>query len=242
VTTAVRFTDTAGLLPHLGREEAKGRHQYYLGPEHLLLGLLVEEDNPAVRELRTHGVPVEVGDDNLAARVLHAHGLTWETVRAGIDRLVANGVLPGPQPSDTELLATLGIDLDAVMTRVKESFGWEAYYDAAQHVRLRPAQPFPRAPGAGTPLICWRVFVLVREEAAARSEDITPAHWLLALLRDAEDPVEVTAHRYPMDRRGRAMFGLPDHGPSPVRLLVESHGLTLDQLRAATLAELDQTR
>jgi Clp amino terminal domain, pathogenicity island component len=242
VTTAVRFTDTAGLLPHLGREEAKGRHQYYLGPEHLLLGLLVEEDNPAVRELHTHGVPVEVGDDNLAARVLHAHGLTWETVRAGIDRLVANGVLPGPQPSDTELLATLGIDLDAVMTRVKESFGWEAYYDAAQHVRLRPAQPFPRAPGAGTPLICWRVFVLVREEAAARSEDITPAHWLLALLRDAEDPVEVTAHRYPMDRRGRAMFGLPDHGPSPVRLLVESRGLTLDQLRAATLAELDQTR
>ena len=36
------------------------------------------------------------------------------------------------------------------------------------------------------------------------------------------------------------MYGLPDHGPSPIRLLVESHGLTLDQLRAATLEELDQ--
>jgi len=238
----VRFTDTAGLLPHLGREEAERRHQYYLGPEHLLLGLLVEEDNPPVRELRTHGVPVEVGDDNPAARVLHAHGLTWETVRAGIDRLVAEGVLPGPQPSDAELLATLGIDLDAVMTRLEESFGREAYYYAAQNVRLRPIQPFPCAPGAGTPLICWRVFVLVREEAAARSEDITPAHWLLALLRDAQDPVEVTAHRYPMDRRRRAMYGLPDHGPSPVRLLVEAHGLTLDQLRRAVLEELDQTR
>ena len=68
----MRFTDTAGLLPHLGREEAERRHQYYLGPEHLLLGLLVEEDNPAVRELRIHGVPVEVGDDNPAARVLGA--------------------------------------------------------------------------------------------------------------------------------------------------------------------------
>ena len=238
----MRFTDTAGLLPHLAREEAEGRHQYYLGPEHLLLGLLVEEDNPAVRELRTHGVPVEVGDDNPAARVLHAHGLTSATVRAGIDRLVAEGVLPGPQPSDAELLATLGIDLDAVLAHLRESFGWEAYYDAAQNVRLRPIQPFPRAPGAGTPLICWRVFVLVHEEAAAPSEDITPAHWLLALLGDAKDPVEVTAHRYPMDRRKRAMYGLPDHGPSPVRLLVESHGLTLDQLRAATLEELDQTR
>jgi hypothetical protein len=30
-------------------------------------------------------------------------------------------------------------------------------------------------------------------------------------------------------------------GPSPVRLLVESHGLTLDQLRAAVLAELDRS-
>ena len=238
----MRFTDTAGLLPHLAREEAERRHQYYLGPEHLLLGLLVEDDTPAVTELRTHGVPVEVGDDNLATRVLGAHRLTWAAVRAGIDRLVAAGVLPGPQPSDTELLATLGIDLEEVMARLEESFGWAAYYDAAQNVRLRPAQPFPHAPGAGTPLICWRVFVLVREEAAARGEDATPAHWLLALLRDAEDSVEVTAHRYPMDRRKRAMFGLPDHGSSPIRLLVESHGLTLDQLRAATLEELDQTR
>jgi hypothetical protein len=41
-----------------------------------------------------------------------------------------------------------------------------------------------------------------------------------------------------MDRRKRAMYGLPDHGPSPIRLLVESHGLTLDQLRAAPVAEL----
>ena len=195
-----------------------------------------------VTGLREHGLDLKVGDDNPAARVLRAHGLDLEAVRAGIDRLAADGVLPGPQPSDAELLATLGIDLDAVMARLDESFGYWAHYDAAQDVRLRPAQPFPRAPGAGTPLICWRVFTLVREEAATRGEDITPAHWLLALLRDAEDPVEVTASRYPMERRKRAMYGLPDHGPSPVRLLVEAHGLTLDQLRAATLEELDQTR
>jgi hypothetical protein len=237
-----QLTDTASLLPHLAREEAERRHQYYLGPEHLLLGLLVEDDNPAVNELRAHGVALAVGDGNPATRVLHAHGLTSETVRAGIDRLVAAGLLPGPQPSDGELLATLGIDLDAVMDRLDESFGREAYYYAAQDVRLRPAQPFPRAPGAGTPLICWRVFSFVAEEARARGENATPLHWLLALLRDAEDPVEVAAHRYPVERRKRAMFGLPDRGPSPVRLLVEAHGLTLDQLRAAVLEALDQTR
>jgi hypothetical protein len=236
----VRFTEEAGIVPHFAREEAERRHQYYLGSEHLLLGLLVGDENPMVRGLREHGLDLKVGDDNPAARVLRAHGLDLETVRAGIDRLVSEGVLPGPQPNDAELLATLGIDLDVVMARVDESFGSQAYYYAAQNVRLRPAQPFPRAPGAGTPLVCWRVFVLVHKEAAARGEDITPAHWLLALLRDAEDPVEVTAGRYLVDRRRRAMFGLPDRGPSPVRLLVEAHGLTLDQLRRAVLEELDQ--
>jgi Clp amino terminal domain, pathogenicity island component len=234
----VQFTDAAGIVPHLAREEAERRRQYYLGPEHLLLGLLVEDDNPEVRELRESGLDLEV--DNPAARVLRAHGLTSATVQAGIDRLVAEGVLPGPQPSDAELLATLGIDLDAVMARVKEGFGWEAYYYAAQHVRLRPIQAFPHAPGGGTPLICWRVFVFVREEAVARGQDVTPGHWLLALLRDAEDPVEVDLR--PMDRRRRAMAGLPNRGPSPVRLLVESHGLTLDQLRTAVLQELGQDR
>ena len=208
----MRFTEEGGIVPHFAREEAERRHQYCLGPEHLLLGLLVGDENPMVRGLREHGLDLKVGDDNPAARVLRAHGLDLETVRAGIDRLVAEGVLPGR----------------------------EAYDYAAQNVRLRPGQPFPRAPGAGTPLVCWQVFVLVREEAAARGEDVTPAHWLLALLRDAEDPVEITANRYAMDRR-RVMFGLPDRGPSPVRLLVESHGLTLDQLRAAVLEELDRS-
>jgi hypothetical protein len=32
VTATMRFTDTAGLLPHLAREEAQRRHQYDLGP------------------------------------------------------------------------------------------------------------------------------------------------------------------------------------------------------------------
>ena len=92
-----RFTEEAGIVPHFAREEAERRHQYYLGPQHLLLGLLVGDENPMVRGLRAHGLNLQVGDDNPAARVLRAHGLDLETVRAGIDRLVAQGVLPGPQ-------------------------------------------------------------------------------------------------------------------------------------------------
>ena len=84
----MRFTEEGGIVPHFAREAAERRHQYHLGPEHLLLGLLAEDENPMVRGLREHGLDLKVGDDNPAARVLRAHGLDLETVRAGIDRLV----------------------------------------------------------------------------------------------------------------------------------------------------------
>jgi Clp amino terminal domain, pathogenicity island component len=79
----VRFSESAGLVPHFARKEAESRQQYYLGPEHLLLGLLVEDDHPTVRELRAHGVKLDVGGNNPAARVLRAHGMSSATVRAG---------------------------------------------------------------------------------------------------------------------------------------------------------------
>jgi ATP-dependent Clp protease ATP-binding subunit ClpA len=215
----VQFTHASGIVPHLGREEAERRHQYYLGPEHLLLGLLVEDDNPA-------------------ARLLRDHGLTLESVRAGLDRLVAEGILPGPQLSDRELLATLGIDLDAVHERLEEEFGWQSWYDAAQWLRLRPVQPLPHAPGGGTPLTCHRVLLLACEEAVARGKDVQPLHLLLGLLRDAERPVD--AGLGPGELRLRSMLGLPNSGPSPVKLLVEREGLTLEGLQAAVRAALDR--
>ena len=228
---AVHWTRPAGVTPHLGREEAEARHQYYIGPEHLLVGLLRQGE--FLRQVDSLGR----GDD-AAADLLVAHGLDLATVRAGIDRLVAQGVLPGPQLSDRELLATLGIDLDAVHDRFEEEFGWQAWYDAAQWLRLRPVQPLPHAPGGGTPLTCHRVLLLACEEAVARGTEVGPLHLLLGLLRDAERPVAEGLS--PGELRLRSMLGLPNSGPSPVRLLVEAEGLTLEGLQAATRAELDR--
>jgi hypothetical protein len=225
------WTRPAGVVPHLGREEAEARHQYYIGPEHLLVGLL--RQNEFLREVD----PLSQGGDP-AADLLIAHGLDLATVRAGIDRLVAQGALPSPQLSDSELLATLGIDLDAVHDRLKEEFGWEALYDAAQWLRLRPIQPLPHAPGGGTPLTCHRVLLRAREEAVVRDTDLGPLHLLLGLLRDAERPV--AEGLTPGELRLRSMLGLPNSGPSPVRLLVEGQGLTLEGLQAAVRAELDR--
>jgi hypothetical protein len=109
----VDATRAAGHASGLARMEARRLGHHYLGAEHLLVGLLVHSDN-------------------LAARVLVAHGLELEAVRAEVDRLIDQGVLPRPQPGDGELLATLGVDLEAVHARLQATFGEHAYWEAAQ--------------------------------------------------------------------------------------------------------------
>jgi ATP-dependent Clp protease ATP-binding subunit ClpA len=224
IPRAVDATRPAGHASGLARMEARRLGHRYLGAEHLLVGLLLE-------------------GDNLAARVLVAHGLDVETVRAEVDRLVDRGVLPGPQPSDGELLATLGVDLKAVHARLQATFGDQAYWEAAQRVRRRPSQPVTHTPHISTdpsPLLCGRALSVAAHEAIARGQDVGPEHLLLGLLREAEDPVETDLP--PQDRRQRAVLGLPDRGPHPIRLLVEARGLTLEALRSALLGELDRDR
>jgi len=218
----VAFTESAGRVSAFGQHEARRLHHRYLGPEHLLLGILLEGDNPA-------------------ARVLVAHGLDLEIVRAEVDRLIAQGLLPGPQPSDSELLATLGVDLEAVHGRVKATFGDEAYCQAAQHVRHRSTQAVTHQAVGDTPLIMSRqVLRFAANEAIARDQEIGPEHLLLGLLRDAQDPVD--ADLYPQERRQRAQLGLPNHGAHPIKLLFEACGVTLDVLRMALLRQLDPER
>ena len=224
----IQTTEQAGVLPHLGRLEAERLGHHYVGPEHLLLGLLHEGDDPI-----QHG-------DHLAGRLLRRHGLDYATVRAEIDRLIASGVLPGPQPSDAELLASLGIDLDAVDRRIQETFGWKAYYYAAQEVSLRSTHALPHAPLGGTPMVCWWVLRLAGDEAAARGSRIGIEHMLVGLLRDAQQPLETPSHHH--DWRLRGLLGLPVRGPHPIRLVVEARGLSLDGLLTAALDELDRQR
>lgn len=209
----VDVTRPAGHASGLARMEARRLGHHYLGPEHLLVGLLLE-------------------GDNLAARVLVAHGLDLDVVRAEVDRLI---------DQDEELLASLGVDLEAVHARLQASFGDHAYWEAAQRVRRRPSQPVAHTPQIRTdptPLVCGRAMGFAAHEAIARDQEVGPEHLLLGLLQDAEDPVETDLA--PQDRRQRVLLGLADHGANPIRLLVEGRGLTLDRLRTAVLEELDQ--
>jgi hypothetical protein len=216
-----RLTQPAGDATGWAGEEVRRLGQRHYGPEHLLLGLLREGDNPA-------------------ARLLRAHGLDLETVRAEVDRLIGQGVLPGPRPDDGELLATLGIDLAAVRRRLEESFGGEAVHQAATWVSHRPTGAVPHVPLGGTPLTCVRALRLAARQATARGQRLGPLHLLLGLLADAAEPAG--SGLSPQERRLHAGLGLPAGGPHPLRRLVEARGATLEALRAAVLDELNAGR
>jgi hypothetical protein len=50
MTSTMRFTEEAGIVPHFAREEAERRHQYYRGPSPVRL--LVEAHGLTLGQLR----------------------------------------------------------------------------------------------------------------------------------------------------------------------------------------------
>ena len=253
----INTTRPMGRVSVLAQWEARRLWHAYLGPEHLLLGLLVHGDNLAAAVLVNHGLDlaaVRAGVDRLIAQgrlptpppsdvqeLLNAADLKTVRVegdRAEVERMVAKGALPRPPISDAGLLASIGIDLEAVAGRLKETFGQEAYWQATQRVRLRPTQAaLHRAPRDPPLHVCGRVFGIAADEAVARGQEIGPEHLLLGLLADAADPLET---EHPQEQRLRGLLGLPTRGAHGIKLLVEARGFTLEALRAAVLAELDR--
>ena len=73
-----RFTEPAHQVLDLAREEAERAGHRYLGPEHVLLGLLAEDHSRAAQLLRTAGV--ELG-----------------AARAALARLVDRGLVSAPR-------------------------------------------------------------------------------------------------------------------------------------------------
>ena len=74
---SVGVTRPAATASGLARIEARRLGHQYLGPEHLLVGLLLQGDNPA-------------------ALLLDAHGLDLEAARTEVDRLVSRVSSPAP--------------------------------------------------------------------------------------------------------------------------------------------------
>jgi ATP-dependent Clp protease ATP-binding subunit ClpA len=212
-----RFTEPAHRVLDLARAEADRAGHRYLGPEHVLLGLLADGHSRAAGVLRAAGV------DLAAARVVLA-------------RLADQGVVPAPRPSDAELLGTLGIDLDAVRRDSERAFGDQVVGEATWRVTRRRSWWGRRVvwtPLCGPPLVAKRALWLASEQAQGLGHDqVGPEHLLLGVLDDARQPADMVrgSRRH---RQITAHVGLPDGYQGAAGLLLAALGVDLDQLHAA---------
>jgi Clp amino terminal domain, pathogenicity island component len=147
----------------LAGEEASRFGHRYVGPEHLLLGMLRE-------------------DRSGAARVLQAEGVDQEAARAALGRLAAQGVVPRPRPSDAELLGTLGIELETVCRDAEQAFGIQRLGWAireATRARRRGVGRVARTPLEGPPMLAAHALMLAGERAKALGHDAVGSELLL---------------------------------------------------------------
>jgi ATP-dependent Clp protease ATP-binding subunit ClpA len=219
-----RFTEQAHQVLDLAGQEAERFGHRYLGPEHVLLGLLAEGQSGAAGLLRAQGV-------DLAA------------ARAALARLRDRGVVPAPRPSGAELLGSLGIDLDAVRRDTEQAFGVRAVGEATWRVTRRRGWWGRRVvwtPLCGPPLTAKRALWLASEQALGHGE-VRPEHLLLGVLEDARQP----AGKVRVSRRHRqitAHVGLPDDYQGAAGPLLAALEVDLDQLHDAVTAEFGRVQ
>src|SRR5687768_13268987 len=103
-----RFTERARQVVVLAQDEARALRHNYIGTEHILLGLLREEEG-------------------LAARVLTSLGVTLEDVRARVARMVGQGevVTTGQIPFTPHAKKALELSLREALDRSHDYIGTE---------------------------------------------------------------------------------------------------------------------
>jgi ATP-dependent Clp protease ATP-binding subunit ClpA len=180
-----RFSSSARAVVVGAQEQARELRHAFIGTEHLLLALLVVDANgPAGRALRDAGVRKDAVRDEIVRQVGTGPGHLGE--------------------ADADALQAIGIDLDAVRSKVEESFGpgaleepdVECYRPSRSFVdrlrgRKRP-QRVQRAPGTQIgprhiPFTARAKKVMelaLREALRLRSDYIGTEHLLLGLIRE----------------------------------------------------------
>jgi hypothetical protein len=217
-----RFSEQAHRVVGLAGKEAEGLGHRYLGPEHLLLGILRDGASGA-------------------ARLLVGHGVGLEAARGGLLVLARQGVVPVPRPTDRALLGMLGIDLEAVRRSTEQAFGGQALAVATWQVTRRPPWRGGRVvwtPLCGPPFLAKRALHLASQQAGSLGHGVVePGHVLLGVLEDAREPVGRT--RVPRRHRRIAdHVGLPDGYRGAAGPLLRALGVDLEALRRAVMAEV----
>jgi hypothetical protein len=215
-------SEQARRILDLAREEAQGFGHRYLGPEHLVLGVLRD-------------------GSSRAARVLEACGVDLVAARAELRRLAGLGVVTGPRPSDAELLGSLGIDLEAVRRTTEQAFGGKALGWAireATRARGKGLGRVPRTPLRDPPMLIGQALYHAGEQARALGIGVIgPELLLLGVVKDVQTPwPRCMNNRW--RRQLHASIGLPEGYRGAAGPLLKAFGINLDELSGALVAEL----
>ncbi len=170
-----RFTDSARRVVAAAQDEARALGHGYIGTEHVLLGLLRQ-------------------NDSVGGRVLHGAGVDHDHVRAGVQSIVGRGTAV---PDDDAALRAIGIDLEAVRATVEEAFGpgaLELVTTPRRRPRRRRRRALRRRCGYGAPVRGGHIpftprskkvlELALRESLSLRHRYIGTEHILLGLLRE----------------------------------------------------------
>jgi hypothetical protein len=214
-----RLSESARGVLDLAQEEASRFGHRYVGPEHVVLGVLRE-------------------GTSAAAGLLRVRGLDLDAARAELGRLAARGVVACPAPSDAELLGALGIDLDAVRRSTERTFGSQAVAQAtreATRARRRGVGRVVWTPLCGPPFLAKRVVGLAfRQAGALREVMVGPELLLVGVLDDVTEPwPRCMSNRW--RRNLLAYVGLPANYRGAAKPLLEAFGVNLDELRGAVI-------
>jgi len=218
----VQPSEHADRVLDLARAEADGFGHRYLGPEHLVLGLL--------------------GDGaSGASRILEAQGIDLPAARVALGRLAERGLVPGPRPSDAELLGTLGIDLETVRHSTEQAFGGTAVRWAireATRARRPGVGRVPRTPLVAPPMLIGPVLMHAGEQARALgAEVIGPEVLLLGVVKDIQTPwPRCMNNRW--RRQLHASVGLPKGYRGAAGPLLAGLEVDLGRLQEAVATEL----
>ncbi len=180
-----RFTEPARQVVVLAQDEARTLQHNYIGTEHILLGLLREEDGIAARALESLGITIEEVRGQVARIVGRGdevpHGQIPFTPRAKkvLELALREALSLGHQYIGTEhLLLGLGRENEGVAMRILSAFGANAEKIRNEIIRALSA---PRRPA--DPRLVSELESIAREkEAALEAQQFERA----AMLRDRE--------------------------------------------------------
>jgi len=214
-----RLSEQARAVMRLALAESEQLGHGYVGDEHVLLGLLRDQANPA-------------------SSLLRGHGLDLASARAELQRLAAAGLMPRLCADDAGALRAVGIDVEAVRQRLVTAFGAQAVGAAVWRASRRPwwrGGGRRRTPLCGSPFFAKRAMHLASCYAESReAAAVTPEHLLHGVLPDLEDPYGTQ-----LGRRGRkhlSQLGWTIGPINPASALLQAHDVDTIQLRS----ELDR--